>query len=41
MLNLTYNGFIKGGELKTKLEEIASVIATGEYNVDITITQKG
>ena len=41
LLNLTYNGFIKGEELKTKLEAIASVIATGEYNVDITITQKG
>ena len=41
MLNLTYSGFIKGEELKTKLEAIASVIATGEYNVDITITQKG
>lgn len=41
LLNLTYNGFIKGEALKTKLEAIASVIATGEYNVNITITQKG
>lgn len=41
MLNLTYSGFIKGEELKTKLEAIASVIATGEYDVNINITQKG